>query len=77
MVEKLMMNTMTALVAILAYGLAVGAVGIALAFRERTRRKVRGDAKKFGPPALAQSLHGRLRTDAGEEMEVYLQKAGQ
>jgi len=69
-----MMNSITALVAILAYGLAVGVVGMVLAFRERTQRKVRGEGKQFGPP---QSLHGRLRTDAGEEMEVYLQKAGQ
>lgn len=72
-----MMNTMTALVTILAYGLAVGALGMVLAFRERTQRKVRGEAKQFAPPVLAQSLHGRLRTDAGEEMEVYLQKASQ
>jgi hypothetical protein len=75
MVEKLMMNSMTALVAILAYGLAVGAVGMVLAFRERTQRRARGAAKEHMLATL--SVHGRLKTDAGEEMEVYLQKAGQ
>jgi hypothetical protein len=71
MVAKLMVNTMTALVAILAYGLAMGFAGLILAFRERKRRKARGAT------ALTQSLHGRLKTDSGEELEVYLQKAGQ
>jgi hypothetical protein len=29
------------------------------------------------PLALTKGLHGRLRTDTSEELEVYLQKAGQ
>jgi hypothetical protein len=72
MVAKLMVNTMTALVTILTYGLAVGVTGLILAFRERARRRDRGTTT-----TLTQSLHGRLKTDTGEELEVYLQKAGQ
>jgi hypothetical protein len=77
MVAKLMVNTMTALVAILTYGLAVGVTGLILAFRERARRRNRGASTADILPTLTQSLHGRLKTDTGEELEVYLQKAGQ
>jgi hypothetical protein len=76
MVATIVVNTMTALVAILAYGLAVGVAGLILAFRERTRRKARGATREYMLSMLSQSLHGRLRTDTGEELEVYLQKAG-
>lgn len=71
------MNTMTALVTILTYGLAVGVAGLILAWRERTRRKQRRPAGEYMPSALTQGLHGRLRIDTGEELEVYLQRAGQ
>jgi hypothetical protein len=77
MVAELMVNTLTALVAILAYGLAVGVAGVVLAVRERARRRTRGATKEYMLSTLTQSLHGRLRTDTGEELEVYLQKAGQ
>lgn len=72
-----MMNVMPALVTILAYGLAVGAAGLVLAFRERARRKAWGTRREDTLSMLTKSLHGRLRTDTGEELEVYLQKAGQ
>jgi hypothetical protein len=71
-----MMNTMTALVTILTYGLAVGVAGLILAWRERARRKQRRPAGEYLPSAL-QGLHGRLRIDTGEELEVFLQRAGQ
>jgi hypothetical protein len=72
-----MMNTLTALVTILTYGLVVGIAGLILAFRERARRKQRRPAGEYMPSSLTQGLHGRLRIDTGEELEVYLQKAGQ
>jgi len=70
-----MINTLSALIAILTYGIALGVAGLMLALRERARRKRPGG--EYLPSALAQGLHGRLRTDTGEELEVYLQKAGQ
>jgi hypothetical protein len=72
----MMVNTMTALLAILAYGLALGIVGLLLAVRERSlRRKMRTAAEPLVPSVLAHTLHGRLRTDSGEELEVYFQSA--
>lgn len=71
------MNTTSALIAILTYGIALGVGGLMLALRERARRKSRNPAEKYMPSGLGQGLHGRLRTDSGEELEVYLQKAGQ
>jgi hypothetical protein len=65
------------LIAILTYGIALGAAGLMLALRERGRRKHRQPAGEYMPSALIQGLHGRLRTDAGEELEVYLQKTEQ
>jgi hypothetical protein len=76
MATKFMMNTMSALVTILSYGLVVGASGLILAIRERARRKVRRTSREPIDAILGMSVHGRLRTDAGEELEVYLQKAG-
>jgi hypothetical protein len=73
---KHMMNTLSALIAILTYGIALGVAGLMLALHERARRKSRHPAEDI-PSVLAQGLHGRLRTDTGEELEVYLQKAGQ
>lgn len=72
-----MMDTMSALIVILTYGLAIGVTGMILAFHERARRKQRRPAGEYLSFNLAQGLHGRLRTDTGEELEVYLQKAGQ
>jgi hypothetical protein len=72
-----MMNTMSALIAILTYGIALGVAGLALALRERARRKHRYSAGEYTPSNLALGLHGRLRTDTGEELEVYLHRAGQ
>jgi len=77
MATKRMMNTMSALIAILTYGIAVGVAGLMLALRERARRKHRRSSGESMPSTLAQGLHGRLRIDTGEELEVYLQKAGQ
>jgi hypothetical protein len=72
----MMVSTMTALLAILAYGLAVGIAGLLLAVRERAlRRKMRAAAEPHAPSVLAHTLHGRLRTDSGEELEVYFQSA--
>jgi hypothetical protein len=72
-----MVNTMSALIAILTYGIALGIAGLILALHERRRRKQRHPAGESMPSSLTLGLHGRLRTDAGEELEVYLQKAGQ
>jgi len=72
-----MVNTLSALIAILTYGIALGVIGLMLALRERARRKSRHATIEQVFPASNQSLHGRLRIDSGEEMEVYLQKAGQ
>jgi hypothetical protein len=69
-------NTMSAWVAILTYGIALGAAGLMLAVRERGRRKHLHSAGEY-PSTLVQGLHGRLKTDTGEKLEVYLQKAGQ
>lgn len=69
-----MLNTLTALLVVLAYGIVVGAGGLLLAFRERnSRRKM---VAEHTSSALSQTLHGRLRTDSGQELEVYLQSAG-
>jgi hypothetical protein len=76
MATKRMMNTMSALIAILTYGIAVGVAGLMLALRERARRKHRRSSGE-SMPSIAHGLHGRLRIDTGEELEVYLQKAGQ
>jgi len=70
------MNTMSALITLLIYGLGVGVAGLMLALRERARRKQWHAAGKYLPSTLSQGLHGRLTTDTGEELEVYLQKAG-
>jgi hypothetical protein len=75
-VAKHVMNTLSALVAILTYGIALGVAGLMLALHERARRKSRHPAEEM-PSGLAQGLHGRLRIDTGEELEVFLQKAGQ
>jgi hypothetical protein len=72
-----MMNTLSALIAILSYGFALGVTGLMLALRERAQRRRRHPAEEYMPSGLAQGLHGRLRTDSGEELEVYLQRAGQ
>ena len=72
-----MMNTFAALVVILVYGLVIGLVGLILASRERSsRRKARAATGQNAPTVLAHALHGRLKTDSGEEMEVYFQSAG-
>lgn len=71
-----MVNAMSALGAILAYGLLLGATGLVLALRERSRRRS-SNAVQERREALIAGMHGRLRTDAGEELDVYLQKAGQ
>jgi hypothetical protein len=77
MLTKYMMNTMSALIAVLSYGVALGAAGLMLALRERGRRRHLHSAGEYMPLALTKGLHGRLRTYTGEELEVYLQKAGQ
>jgi hypothetical protein len=61
----------------LSYGVALGAAGLMLALRERGRRRHLHSAGEYMPLALTKGLHGRLRTDTSEELEVYLQKAGQ
>jgi hypothetical protein len=67
---------MSALLAILGYGLAVGAAGLLLAARERSiRRKSRTTVGPGPSSPFAQTLHGRLKTDAGEEMGVYFHSA--
>ncbi len=71
------MNALSALIAILTYGIALGIAGLILALRERARRKDPHPAEGYISSTLVQGLHGRLRTDSGEELEVYLQKAGQ
>ncbi|MGH9499968.1 MAG: hypothetical protein ACRD3L_12585 [Terriglobales bacterium] len=68
---------MSALTAILAYGLALGAVGLAAALRERGQRRKQLASDQQLLTALNKSVHGRLKTDSGEELEVYLQRAGQ
>jgi hypothetical protein len=71
-----MVNSFTALLVILGYGLVIGIAGLAFAARERgLRRKAGAAGELFAPSALASTLHGRLRTDSGEEMEVYFQSA--
>ena len=68
------MNTMSALVAILTYGLVVGIAGVMLALRERSRRRGQHAPDNYVFSLSNQGLHGRLKTDTGEELEVYLQK---
>ena len=70
MVAKRMMNTLSALIAILTYGIALGIAGLTMALRERARRRSRHPAEGFMPSALSRGLHGRLRIDTGEELEV-------
>ncbi len=50
MAARHMMNTMSALIAILTYGIALGAAGLMLALRERGRRRrdVR-ETSRFSP----------------------------
>jgi len=71
-----MVNSLTALLVILGYGLVIGIAGLVFAARERgSRRKARAAGQRYAPSALANTLHGRLKTDSGEEMEVYFQSA--
>ena len=76
-----MISSFTALLAILGYGLALGIAGLILAVRERSmlrsalRRSLRSTGEPHAPSTLARTVHGRLKTDSGEEMEVYLQSA--
>jgi hypothetical protein len=71
-----MVNSFTALLVILGYGLVIGIAGLVFAARERgLRRKARAASEPRAPSALTNTLHGRLKTDSGEEMEVYFQSA--
>ena len=71
-----MISSFTALLAILGYGLALGIAGLILAVHERSmRRSLRSTGEPHAPSTLARTVHGRLKTDSGEEMEVYLQSA--
>jgi len=56
---------------------SLGVAGLVLAVRERGERKSRHASVDHMFSASNQSLHGRLKTDSGEEVEVYLQRAGQ
>jgi hypothetical protein len=71
------MNSLSGLTVILAYGLALGAVGLLLSLRERAQRRARTASDHEAFATLNRSLHGLLKTDSGEELEVYLQRAGQ
>ena len=71
-----MVNSLTALFVILGYGLVIGIAGLVFAARERgLRRKARAASERNAPSVLANTLHSRLKTDSGEEMEVYFQSA--
>ncbi len=83
----MMVTAMGALIAILGYGAAVGILGLYFANRERkgraaSARMVAAEnelvaAEKELLHAIMEktaAVHGLLKTDTGDEVEVYLQK---
>jgi hypothetical protein len=73
MVTKYMMNTMSALIAVLTYGIALGAAGLMLALRERGRRKHLHSAGEYMPSAL---IHGHLRPIPAKSWKCICKKPG-
>jgi len=72
----MIVGTMGALLSLLGYGLTAAVVGFAFAYRERNKRRTQAtDQTGTIVSVLRRAEHARLRTDAGEEVEVFLTTA--